>query len=31
MRQEPDGGWKIVIDHAFGAESFATFTQSNKS
>jgi uncharacterized protein (TIGR02246 family) len=20
MRQQPDGGWKIVIDHAFGAE-----------
>jgi ketosteroid isomerase-like protein len=19
MRQQPDGGWKIVIDHAFGA------------
>jgi ketosteroid isomerase-like protein len=29
MRREPDGGWKLVIDHAFGAESFATFTQSN--
>jgi uncharacterized protein (TIGR02246 family) len=32
MRQETDGGWKIVIDHAFGAlESFTTFTQSNES
>jgi ketosteroid isomerase-like protein len=20
MKQQPDGGWKIVIDHAFGAE-----------
>ena len=21
MKKQPDGGWKIVIDHAFGAES----------
>ena len=21
MRQQPDGTWKIVVDHAFGAES----------
>jgi ketosteroid isomerase-like protein len=24
MRQQPDGGWKIVIDHAFGAETGLT-------
>jgi len=24
MRQQPDGTWKIVIDHAFGAESNLT-------
>jgi ketosteroid isomerase-like protein len=23
MRQQPDGAWKIVIDHAFGAEMLA--------
>jgi ketosteroid isomerase-like protein len=23
MRQQPDGTWKIVIDHAFGAETLA--------
>jgi ketosteroid isomerase-like protein len=21
MKRQPDGGWKIVVDHAFGAES----------
>jgi ketosteroid isomerase-like protein len=24
MVQQPDGGWKIIIDHAFGAESNLT-------
>jgi ketosteroid isomerase-like protein len=24
MRQQPDGAWKIVIDHAFGAETGLT-------
>jgi uncharacterized protein (TIGR02246 family) len=21
MKQQPDGGWKIIVDHAFGAEA----------
>ncbi|MEO3402368.1 DUF4440 domain-containing protein [Mucilaginibacter sp. CAU 1740] len=24
MKQQADGGWKIIIDHAFGAEGFLT-------